>query len=474
MGATQTLASYIVNAKYEKFPPEVVARAKLLIQDTIGCAMGGAQTDLGQRHIAIAKELGGKPQSTLVGGDGAKISPIFAAQANTELGNTLDFDDIDWLSLTHPASPIIFSALALGETVNASGRDIISAVIVGYDVGLRVARAIRSIVKRPDGIDEVLSNPSYIVFGSVAAAASILKLDAAAIENALGLAGSTPVNRGQSRVHLGPETGHPYVDNKYDMGVYALIGVFSSLRARQIAGPKGMLDGDRFWTRVCATSYEPSELTKGLGQEYRIMETSFKAVTFCGCTQAPVTAVLEALKGERINPMEVEEIKLTGIPKLEFTTWKDMVEAEFSTPCAVAVAFMGDRFGPELFSSGRYQEADVLALASKVKFVDDPKAREVALKTGEWMCTAEIRTRDGKVRRAHIDSVKGTRANPMSEVELLQKFLGNTEGILGKQARKFWEALSELEKASKISSLASYWGKAKAGEMLALEKNVID
>ena len=81
MNPTETLASYVTDAKFSDFPKEVVWQAKHCILDSIGCALGGAQTELGQQYIEIAKGLGGKPESTVIG-DGVKVSCMNAAYAN--------------------------------------------------------------------------------------------------------------------------------------------------------------------------------------------------------------------------------------------------------------------------------------------------------------------------------------------------------------------------------------------------------
>ncbi len=460
MKPTERLANYIVEAKLSDFPDEVVQKAKQCILNEIGAALGGAQTELGQRHIAFAKDLGGRPDSTIIG-DGTKISCAYAAHTNTELCVALDFDDEHQFTLTHPSSSVVSSALAAGEMSNLSGKEFITSVLVGYEVGLRIARSMRSIVTVADGKKEVMANPSYIVFASIAATSKALGLKAEEIINAFGIAGSTPINRGQSRVHLGTSVGHPYTDNKYDFGIYALLGVFSTFRGRRIAGPKGILDEDRFWTRCSATHCDHSELTKGLGKEFRVMEMTFKPVCFCAVSFCTVTDVREALKREKQNPKDIEEIKLIGIPKLQFTHWDTMVQAEFSLPCAIALAVTGYEPGPDWYTTGRYKDPDIFEIASKVVQVEDPKARELALESGQYMCTAEIKTKDGKIRRAHVEHEKGTPANPLSEDELHCKFMANSRGMLGQdRAEVLWDRLLHLEKARQISSIAQTLAKS--------------
>ena len=453
MGPTDQLAHYVARAKFEDFPREVVAKAKACIQDAVGCALGAAQTELGRRYIESAKNSGGQGPCTVIG-DGARISCLSAAQANTDLTSLLDFDDMHWLTLTHPGCAVVCSALAVVEMTGGSGRDFITAVIVGYEAGLRIGRAIRSVVSRPDGKQEVMSNPSYIAFASAAAASKALGLTAEQTAHAFGLAGNTPINRGQSQVHFGGVNAHPYTDNKYDMGTHSLLGVHNSIRARRLAGPRNVLDADRYWSRCGANTCNHAELTAGLGEKYRILEIAFKPMCFGAVAGAPVTAVWRALGGERPHPEDIEEIRLTGIPRLECYEWNNMVEAEFSTPCAVAMAVAGEKPGPRWFNSGRYMDPDIFAIANKVKFVEDPEARALALQRGQWPCTVAIRMRDGSVRMARAEYEKGAPENPFTEQDSLQKFLLNSEDLLGRSsAGELWAQLWRLETIGAISEV---------------------
>ncbi len=455
MGATETLARYASAVKLEDFPAEPVLQAKHFIQNEIGCALGGAQTELGKRTIAVAREIGvgGKGEATLIG-DGARMSCVLAAHANTELAETLDFDDEHKFTLTHPSCSIVSTALAVGEMTGASGKEMLAAVLGGYEVGLRIARSMRSIVTAANGKDEVMSIPAYVAFAAAATAGRLLALDAEKMENAFGMVGSTPINRGQSRVHLGAAGPHPYTDNKFDMGMYSVLGIMNAVRARALAGPKGILDGDRFSSRVSANRFDLAELTRGLGQEFRIMEMSFKPACFCAVVFCQITAIWDALKGEKINPKDIEEIKITGIPKLEFKQWENMVQAEFSSPCAVAMAVSGDEPGPDWYSTGRYKAPEIMEIASKVTFAEDPRARPLALEKGQWICSADIRTKDGKLRHGFCEKEKGSPGNPLTEDELRHKFITNSKGILGdKKSQKLWETLLNVEQVKKVKDL---------------------
>ena len=443
---TETLARYVSSARYDDFPQEAIRKAMDCLQDGIGCALGAAQTDIGRNHISLAGELGGTGPCSVIGGV-ARTSPGSAAQANTDLTNLLDFDDMHWLTLSHPGCAIISAALAVAQMRALDSKEFLTAVLVGYEAGLRVGRAIRSVVVRHDGKQEVVSNPSYIVFAATAAACRALRLDEVQTAHAFGLSGSTPVNRGQSRVHFGGINAHPYTDNKYDMGVYGLLGVANAIKAQKLRAPSGVFDSDRWWSRCGANAWNETELTAGLTQEFRILDMAFKPMCCGAVAGTPVTAVRQALRGRRLGPGEIREIVLIGIPRLECYEWENMIEAEFATPSAVAMEVAGELPGPGWFVSGRFRDPDIMAIASKIRFVEDPRARALALERGQWPCSVEICLTDGSVLRGSAEFENGAPESPFSAEEALRKFLLNSEGLLGRsRAQDLNDVLLSLDR----------------------------
>lgn len=454
MKPTELLASYVAEADFSHFPNEVVQKAKYHILDSIGCALGGAQTGLGQQYIKIAKDLGGKPEATVIG-DGTRVSSTNAAYTNALLGNALDFDDTHLYAISHPGGPIIQSALPAAEMVAVSGKELITAVILGYEVSLRIGSAIRSIVIE-EGQRRVLVNFSFLVFGSVTSVARLLGLNKEEIISAFGIAGS---------IAPGPAKGsHPggvpakLGEAKLNYHIYALLGTLAARQAQTgLIGPKDILDGDLFWTRSGANSCNYPELTRDLGKQYRIMEVAFKPAAACRLTHHSITAVWKALEGEAVKAKDIEKILLTQAMVLPpVYEWETMVQAQFSLPCAVAMSIAGGEPGPGWYQTGRFKESDIRELAKKVKVDEDPEASELWVKYGQLVSTAEVKTRDGKVSKAHIEYPKGEPKNPLTEEELQHKFLNNAVATLGqRQAEELKHQLLQLEEVKDVSALAN-------------------
>lgn len=137
MGVTQQMAEYISRLSYEKLPSPVIEHCKVLILDALGCGVRGSQTDIGKITFEFAKQLGSDPQST-IWGRRLKIASPAAAYVNASSVNALDYDDTG--KGGHPGSTVIPAAVALAEKIGKGGRDLILAVVAGYELELALPR----------------------------------------------------------------------------------------------------------------------------------------------------------------------------------------------------------------------------------------------------------------------------------------------------------------------------------------------
>src|SRR3977135_1522439 len=141
---TATLASYVANLKFEDIPSAVLERAKVLTLDFLGSAIR-ARRDAESTHTRLkmleSLALDGKGESTVFG-DAKAWTPAVAALLNGALGHSLDFDDTHADSSLHPSAPVVTAACAVGRLVGASGRDVLTAIVAGYEVCCRLGNAL--------------------------------------------------------------------------------------------------------------------------------------------------------------------------------------------------------------------------------------------------------------------------------------------------------------------------------------------
>jgi 2-methylcitrate dehydratase PrpD len=455
MQPTKTLAKYVAEARFDQFPEEVITQAKYCLLDALGCSLGGAQTSLGQKYIASAEAFGGNPESTVIGG-GARISCVYAAYVNSLLNVALDYDDTYLYALSHPGGPVIHAALAAADMVHASGRELLSAIITGYEVSIRVGRALRSMTLE-GGIRRVLFSSAFTVFGAAASAGKLLGLDEAGLISAFGLAGNQAP--GTPRGHWHGGTPAKLGEAKFAYQIHTLRGIFSAWQALHgIEGPAAILDGDIFWTSGGAEACNFAELTEGLGHRYRITEIGFKPEPSCRLIHPSTEAIRKALRDATVKPSDIEKITLHQAVLLPPTyRWETMVEAQFSPPCAVALSLAGGEPLPAWYTEQRFLDPAIHELASRVRFVEDDRAADLWLKYGILSCRAEVSTRDGKILHGSTDYPRGEPQNPMTREELERKFMVNAGLVMDdRRAGMIRDRVLDIEAMRNISELADH------------------
>ncbi|HEU5321460.1 MAG TPA: MmgE/PrpD family protein, partial [Methylomirabilota bacterium] len=157
------IARFVVGTRFEHFPPPVVATAKAVVLDTVGCCLGGVHTDLGRTVVGLCRGAG-EGDATIVGVAGT-ASAAEAAFANAVLSNVIDYNDTTLDPVGHLSSEVVPAALAMAEVTGASGRDLLAAVVLGYEVAIRLGRAVAysPALMRARG---PVSLPTFHVFGA--------------------------------------------------------------------------------------------------------------------------------------------------------------------------------------------------------------------------------------------------------------------------------------------------------------------
>lgn len=358
---TDKMASFISTTGFGDLPAHVVHQAKLLTLDVIGCAMSGFSHDRGRISRQIMESFGGNPQATVIG-SGKKIACIGAAYANANMASSLDNEET-FMNAHHFSSNSVFSALAVAEKENASGKDLITAVAVGYDVGARVILSTGFLGKIVDGKVvrySVVGAPCAHSMGSVASVSNLLKLSQQQAVHALGLQGHlSPM----PSTHLWTAIPDYLPLVKYgDNGWMAVGGIMSALLAREgfTSYPSGVLDGkDGFWKMYGAETCDFEVMTEELGNKWWIMEASFKPWPSCRYTHHPLTAIRRIVDKYNIEPEEVDSVVIKGsliawLPHFYNQDPKGPVDQQFSASHAVAMLMFRIPPGPD------WQRADIM------------------------------------------------------------------------------------------------------------------
>mgnify|MGYP002397162840 CR=1 FL=1 len=274
-GVTETLARFITTTSFEDLPDKVIHEVKRNLLDTIGCVLGGLSTDIGLEALALARSLGGKPESTILG-TGEKTSCTLATYVNSRIANALDADETFPIP-AHFANATMGASLAMGERNRTSGKELITAYAVGYELASRVGIGMRPPLflraKEIQGYPPLYTPGVFIVFGAVGAASKLLDLKPDQVQQAIGIAGTNcpiPVHGKWSEATIVPTLKYA------DAGWCAQLGVTSSLMASiGTTGYNTLLDGvEHFWRAYGIEDCDFEGMTHNLGKEWHILDLS--------------------------------------------------------------------------------------------------------------------------------------------------------------------------------------------------------
>ncbi len=462
--ATRRLARYAVETTYTDLPKAVVEQAKCAIRDSLGCILGGSSMAAAFPMRDVILSMAADGLATVVG-TRRRVSPPLAGHINAQLANVLDYDDtMADGDPGHPGATVIPSALALAEQHGASGKEFLTAVVVGYDVYSRVARAGQP---TPARSRQVRGMATWQVFGAVAAAANILRLDPDAAARAFGLAAlHAPV----------PFLGKFYEERpiwalKNNFGWATMGGLLAAQYAAEgLEANQRILEGQTgFWAMAGSDHCDFTRLTEALGQEFRILDTSFKPYPCCRFTHSALDAIDHLLRAGEIQVEEIGAVSIYSTSKVRvFADYRPQTftDAQFSLPYLAAVQLLRVPSGYEWVTADRWHEPVVLSLADRVRLEVDP-GMDVGQVKGLMPARVKISLVDGCSREAEVAYARGHPKNPLPAADFRLKFLSLAEPVVGLRMAEHLDALIErLEGMPDITELAHCLagGAARDGE----------
>ncbi len=436
MSATGELVSFVRRLDPAGLSERVLHQASRCVLDIAGVAIAGTRAPMTQISARFACEQFGAGKATVIGSR-RPLSVTGAAWINGNAASALDLDDGHRLAMGHPGAVVIPAALAIAEVTGASGRELLAALVAGYEVAVRA-----SVARVPWYKDRMYSSGIWGVFGAAAAAGKLLGFDEATLQSALGTAASHgPFPPG------GLQANYSMV--KEVIGWATMTGCAAALLAQQgFIGPEDVMDYSGRW--------DPTRLVDGLGDpgRYAILDTYFKPYAVCRWAHSSVDAVLELAERHGVGPEEIERILVETfyeVTRLVNYTPRNAIAAQFSIPFALAVALLYGRIAPEDVSEENLQKPEIVDLARKVEVVVDPEINsQFPAKT---IARVAMQTKRGRFQTT-VEYPRGNPENPLSDEELAAKFRSLTAGIVGERvSEKLQAAILDLPRARDVSSL---------------------
>ena len=447
IAATRQLAEFVAGLCYERIPEHVIEKTKDLMVDWLGSALAGK----GARPVValerFAATMGPATGPAEIIPSGATTSALFAAMINGASSHVAEQDDVHNGSVFHPAAVVFPAVLAAAQTEGASGRDVLVAVIAGYEVGIRVG--------------EFLGRSHYKIFhttgtaGTVAAAAAVarvLNLDADRTQHALGSAGTQAAGLW--------EFLRDAADSKQTHTAKAASdGLLSAYLARDgVTGAKRILEGKQGMAAGMSSDADVSKLVDRLGSRWATVETSFKWHASCRHTHPAADALQALMSREGLRADDIAHVTARvhqgAIDVLGAVTNPTSVhQAKFSMGTVLALVALRGHAGLSEFDA-HYRDPEVVALRDKVRMQLD--AEVDAAYPARWIGKVVVETTDGHTLAARVDEPKGDPGNTLTRPELEDKALrlaAYRDGAAEDEMRRVIERVWALADVRRVGSL---------------------
>lgn len=446
---SRIISDFAVGLKYDNLPENVINEVKRFLYDSIGCAYGAVNT----KDVNIIKDIydtmGGKEEATIIG-FGNKMPAVNATLINSLMIRALDFNDIYWKEDPSHPSDIIPAALSVGELVGASMKDVITAIVLAYEFEQRLC-----LFAKPGIRERKWHHATLTQFVSPIVAGKILKLNVDQMVNAIGINGSHNHTIGC------PTAGKlTMMKNTVDpMAVQS--GVFAALMAQKgysgtekvFEGKEGFMDAFIGWNAkeedinptemmgrdgLSNWSWDVDALIGGLGESYKILECGMKAFPTEALTHTHISCTLNAMINNNLSYSDIEEVKVTAFAQaydILFDPAKYRPEsretADHSLPYCLAAAIVDKKITTESFADEKLNDPRIFEVIDKIK--GEPSQEFEKMFPAKQPSKVVVKTKDGKTYEEYMDYPKGDPREPMTLVDLENKFNGLSSSILSQE-----------------------------------------
>ena len=443
------LAEFVAETRFEDLPPDTVSAAKDVALDTLGAITAGSRLDENANFARLASEMSGPGRASIIGHP-YRVQPVWATMVNATAGVALEMDEGNRVGGGHPSIHVTPGALAVGEDLGSSGRDVLSAIILGYEVISRVGTATE--VK-----PEVHSHGTWGTIGTAAATARLMGFGADPTRLAMNLAMSmSPAN-----------TWTPCLEGATVRNLYPGRSGFQGIMAAHLSrcGYTAIADGPAdLYTTFLGDGFDPDAVVDGLGDgAFRIQQGYVKYHACCLYNHPALDAVENILRESPFKAGEVERIVVTAPPIAQIMADPEpdnMLAAKFSIPYAVAAAVQHGVTDVSAFLPDRVSNAEVRQLAQRVTVDADS---EMNLRRYDYpSARVAVHLADGRSLESSVVSQRGDATNPASREQLLSKFRSLAGPTLGNDGvRAAIDVAERIDALENISELTDCWRDSK-------------
>jgi 2-methylcitrate dehydratase len=450
MTVSERWADYAVSLRFEDIPPTAVMAAKMFFTDAMGCALGGARTKDFRMLCSVIKDLGGKPECTVIGAK-LRADVRHASLANALAIRALDYNDVYWKQDPCHPSDLLPAALSVAEREGRSGKDLLAAMVIAYELDMRISEAAFP------GIRELgWHHASLTQFVSPVVAGRVLGLTREQMVNAIGISGSHNGTLGAvaaGRLTMMKNSVNPMATES---------GVMAALMAQKgYEAPAAIFEGREGLFESLGEEWDASRLTRDLGSACKIVDCSLKPFPSEALTHSPISATLDLVTSFDLCPEQVEQIEVETLRRgVEILSDRSKYEissretADHSLPYCIAAALVDRAVTPRQFEQNKLSDPRILAMVPKVsaKVNEDFERRFPA----EQPCRVTVRLAGGRVLQKERAYPKGDPRDPLTAEELRSKFR-NLAGDM--DTDPIFDTIDNLELLPNIAALVELFGK---------------
>jgi 2-methylcitrate dehydratase PrpD len=432
---------------YRRLPPEVIDRLKGQLLDQLGCQLIGSTVPWNQSVYQFVRENKYGGPATIVN-HGDKVPIDDAALVNGTFGQGCELDDYYDQGGGHPGAATVPVAMALAEKSRIDGRNFLTAMAAGYEIGWRLGKGLLpEMMRRGYHAQGVVG-----VFIAAATAGKLLGLDPEKLTHALAIAGS----HASGTMEYDQSGGEV---KRMHNGMACSGGLRSALTAdKGLTGPPTIFEGERGILKVFSGESRTGVITRAMGTDYAVLHAAIKRFPVNASQHSPIELLDKLIKENSIRPEDVKKITVgvnEGVILHSGSIYEphEVIEAQFSLRFSLALRLL--RGGNELKSyldRNAWHDPAILALERKIDLYADP----TAVKERRFACRMKITLLSGVVIDGTLQSPKGNFSNSLSKEELTEKFLANGSSVLPQEKlERIVEKVGKVEAEEDMASLAA-------------------
>ena len=445
---TATMSRWAADLRFEDLGERAKHEACRYLLDSLGCAFGGYRQEDALIALGVLREIGGTGPGTILG-SGVKTDVVSAALANALMVRVMDYNDIYWQQDPSHPSDIIPAAIACAEREGSGGQELIVGIVLGHEFEMRLCEAAFPGIR-----ERGWHHATLTAFVAPIVAGRMLHLPWEKIQHAIGISASHHATLGA--VTAGKLT---MMKNTVDpMATQA--GVMAALLAEKgYTGPEHVIDGKEGLVHCLGPEWKLDVITGGLGESWRIERCGMKAFPTEALTHAPISAVLELVRKNDLEPEQVEKVHIRSLARAADILAdpskydpRTKETADHSLPYVIAAALVHRQVTPAQFEPKMIMDPRIREQLDKVEVVADPEIEAVFPELQRVIVT--IRTVDGRELEERLDYPKGDPRNPLTDAQVEEKFDALAAPVLSRNARRrLKDAVWNLEKLDSVAEL---------------------